>query len=108
MTQYTIDILDKEKNKVADVEVYFPRFRFENARYFHTDTIKGTDMSYEEAIRYIQEHQLTLSDIEYDTMDQDDYNNSICANGGESFDFGELYGDNEAKVLCILLPNRFE
>jgi len=39
----------------------------------------------------------------YELMDEDEYNNSILANGEFFADFNDLYDDKNAKVLCIFV-----
>lgn len=101
MTNELIRQLEAYKKQAADVEVFFPRNG--NKNYFHTDQITFSEMNYQEAIEYIKKNELELLDVEWELMSEDEYNHTICANC-DSFDFFDVYGDSEAKVLCILLP----
>lgn len=101
MTNELIRQLEECKKQAADVEVFFPCNG--NKNYFHTDQITFSEMNYQEAIKYIKKNELELLDVEWELMSEDEYNHTICANC-DSFDFADVYGDSEAKVLCILLP----
>ena len=39
----------------------------------------------------------------YEVMNEEEYDNSILANGEIRADFESWYGDKNAKVLCIML-----
>ena len=39
----------------------------------------------------------------YELMNQDDYNDTLMANCDIYADFDDLYGDKNAKILCIMI-----
>ena len=100
MTYELIRQLEECKKQAADVEVFFPCNGNKNC--FHTDKITFSEMNYNEAI---EKNELELLDVEWELMNEDQYYNTICANC-DSFDFVDVYGAADAKVLCILLPRR--
>lgn len=103
LTTDIINQLEDLKNQAADVEIYYPRCVNSNM-HFHTDTVKCTDLSYNEAIDYIKMNNWEASDILFELMSEEEYNRTLCANC-DSFDFEDIYGDKNAKVLCIILPD---
>lgn len=42
-------------------------------------------------------------DLDWEVFNQEEYNNTILANSCESANFDDWYGDENAKVLCILI-----
>lgn len=102
MTTDIINQLADLKNQASDVEIYHPRCVNSNM-HFHTDTVKCADLSYNEAIDYIKMNNWEASDILFELMSEEEYNRTLCANC-DSFDFEDIYGDKNAKVLCIILP----
>lgn len=85
MTVKEIKELDSIKGQYSDIEVY--RNYNSDKMGFHTDRIQSVE-SYSEA------EEVT----EYQLMDEEDYNNSICAN--TSLSFSDLYNPEE-KILII-------
>lgn len=82
------ETLEYYKGKFVDVEVYR---NFNSSRFgFHTDRIKSVE-NYDDNDEVIEE----------ELMDEEDYSNSILANGGINADFEDWYGDKDAKVLCL-------
>lgn len=39
----------------------------------------------------------------YELMNEEEYNNTLMANGDIYADFEDWYGDKDAKVLCIMI-----
>lgn len=103
LTTDIINQLANLKNQAVDVEIYFPRCVNSNMD-FHTDTVKCADLSYNQAIDYIKMNNWEASDILFELMSEEEYNRTLCANC-DSFDFEDIYGDKNAKVLCIILPD---
>lgn len=60
----------------------------------HTDTVKFVDLAFGQLHDEI--------DCEYYVMDEEQYNNTICANC-EQADFDEYFDDKNAQVLVILI-----
>ena len=95
MTMKEIKEMYKEDG-YCDIEVYAPNsYGTHYPNHFHTDNCEATD-DYDDS---------TLIGL-WGLMDEDDYNNTICANGCVSADFTEWYGDKDAKVLVCMLANR--
>jgi hypothetical protein len=82
------EIMDNYDGEFSAVEVFESK---NNRKSFHTDQIQALDDS-----------MYSLSDdaLDYELMDEEDYNNSICANSSVSF--SDVYEDND-KVLVILV-----
>lgn len=60
--------------------------------YFHTDNCMCAE-------EFTDESEVGF----YELMDEEDYENSLCANSCVTADFDEWYGNKDAKVLCIML-----
>lgn len=85
MTVKEIKELDYIKGQYADIEVY--RNHNSDRMGFHTDRIQSVES-------YSEDEEVT----EFELMDEQDYNSSICANTGASFaDFFEP----EDKILVL-------
>ena len=85
MTVKEIKELDYIKGQYADIEVY--RIYNSDRMGFHTDRIQSVES-------YSENEEV----IEFQLMDEEDYNSSICANTGSSFaDFFEP----EDKILVL-------
>lgn len=81
----------KNLTEYTDIELYTAKDR--DHRNFHSDYIKS----------YEGEEKDELLIVDYQLMDEDDYNHSVVANTCVSADFTEWYGDKDAKVLvCIV------
>lgn len=77
----------------ADIEIY----KFIGKKHsIHTDNIKDSAYSSIDELP---------DEVECDCqiMDEEDYNRTILANGGEKSDFEGWYGDKNAKVLIVVL-----
>ena len=59
---------------------------------FHTDNIRSRDDGDDV--------------VDWELMDEDDYEHSVLANSCTVADFESWYGDSGAKVLCILVEGR--
>lgn len=85
MTVKEIKELDNIKDQYVDIEVY--RNYNSDRMGFHTDRIQSVES-------YSEDEEV----IEFQLMDEEDYNSSICANTGASFaDFFET----EDKILVL-------
>lgn len=82
------EIMDNYDGEFNAVEVFESK---NNRKSFHTDQIQALDDS-----------MYSLSDevLDYELMDEEDYNNTVCANSSVSF--SDVYEDND-KVLVILV-----
>lgn len=90
------ELLAEELNKCQDIEVY--RYTGKNHD-IHTDFIESLDVN-------INDLKVeSINDIDFQLMDEDDYNNSILANSCTAADFDDWYGDKDAKILVIILKN---
>lgn len=91
------ELCERYKGEYVEVEVYRAENGGNKQLPFHTDYCKCIDdiedYSEDALVKY---HEL---------MDEHDYNYSILANSCGQLDFQELYGDSEAKVLCIMLAD---
>lgn len=97
------DYLKKEIDQAAEVEI----FKFTSRRHsVHSDFI--SDLLLGISVDDIDTDIIPLEDIYIYLMDQEDYNNTVIANIGVRLDFEELYGDPEAKVLVIVLPEYYK
>lgn len=77
----------------ADIEIY----KFVGKKHsIHTDNISDSGYSSIDELP---------DEVECDCqiMDEEDYNRTILANGGEKADFEGWYGDKNAKVLIVVL-----
>lgn len=84
------EMKEKYAGQYVDVEVY----EFTSKRKsVHTDFVASVD-------DYTDETK--VDDFYSELMDEDRYNESICANCGEA-DFSEWYDDSDAKILVIVL-----
>lgn len=84
-------LLTKEASECVEVECY--EGVYGNDYSFHTDKIKSYD-------KKPKPYDIVL---EYELMDEDDYNDSVLANSSESADFAEWYNDENAMVLVVLI-----
>lgn len=77
----------------SDIEIY----KFVGKKHsIHTDNIK--DSAYSSIDELPDEVE-----CDWQIMDEEDYNRTILANGGEKADFKGWYGDKNAKVLVVVL-----
>lgn len=86
------EIIKNENFKEFEVWKYS-----DNTKRLHSDFIKNVDGVYSFD---------TYKDIEADNfyiMDEEEYNNTICANSSVYADFDSWYGNKEAKILVIML-----
>lgn len=84
------EVIEERGNEVADIEIYkFTGYRHD----IHNDFIKSVDVS----------HNSETEIYDYEIMDEEDYERTICANSDVFADFEEWYGDKNAKVLVIML-----
>lgn len=93
MTMTIKELKEMFDGKYEDIEVYSPNET--GAHYptcFHTDNCNFTE-------NYNEESEIGL----YELMDEEYYNNSVMINTCEDADFEELYGNKEARVLCLML-----
>lgn len=89
------EVKEKYAGKYEELEVYKAIGKGEHyPNHFHTDNCKFTE-------EYSDSSEVGL----YELMDEEDYNNSINANSCATTDFGEWYGSNDAKVLCVMLAD---
>ena len=65
--------------------------------HFHTDYCSWVDL---DADNVDLDEEM---DLDWEVMNQDEYNRTILANSDEIADFAETYGDADATVLCILI-----
>ena len=90
------DAKEMYKNEYADIEVYEPlstgRFY---PKSFHTDNCRSTD-------NYNEDTEVKLVEL----MDEDDYNDTLLANTDIHVDFEDLYGNKNAKVLCVMIDKK--
>lgn len=87
------EVKETYEGKFADIEVYVPISTGEfYPDHFHTDNCTGTD-------DYSESAEVGLVEL----MDEDEYNSSLLANCDVAADFGDWYGDKNAKVLCVML-----
>jgi hypothetical protein len=89
------ETIEMFKCEFVDVEVY--KDKFQHNAGFHTDRITSVE-------NYSENSEV----IEYELMDEADYQNSILANCSESADFAEWYDDANAKVLVLKIKNEHE
>lgn len=85
-----VNTLREIAKNCADVEFYLAS----DTSRPHTDTIKSADLAFNQLHDEI--------DCAYYVMDEEQYNNTICANC-EQADFDEYFDDKNAKVLVILI-----
>ncbi len=88
------ELLDKYDGQYVDYEVYCRVGKIGHSRIFHTDTI-------EEILE--GGYRDTWEILDYELMNEQDYDTSVLANASPEADFAEWYGDKEAKLLCILV-----
>jgi hypothetical protein len=90
------ELLKKQGKEYCDIEVFV--MACSNSRLtFHSDYIWGI-------IDYSDNSKV----LDYEIMDEKDYDTSILANGCMRADFKEWYNDKNAKVLCILVEKETE
>lgn len=90
------DVKKEYEGRYEAVEVYKPIEGEVDC--FHTDNCVslGGDSSYG---NYTEDMEVSL----YELMDEEEYNNTLLANGCLDADFDEWYGDKNAKILCIMV-----
>ena len=87
------EVKEMYKGQYDELEVYSTWNVGEHyPNHFHTDNCKSTE-------EYTDESEVGL----YELMDEEDYNRSIMANASDYADFGELYDNKGAKILCIMI-----
>lgn len=84
-------------NHVAAVELWQTTNSQEHYQGIHTDTITSCDEE-------LEDMPTILDIVEYRIMDEEEYNNTVLANGCINADFEDWYGDKNAKVLVVILP----
>ena len=86
------EIMDNNDGEFSAVEVFESK---NNRRSFHTDQIQALDDS-----------MYSLSDeaIDYELMDKEDYNRTICANS--SISFSDAYEDDDIVLVILVQPER--
>jgi hypothetical protein len=90
--KYSKTYLQQLSNECIDVEFY----KFNNANHkIHTDNITDIDMTWDELPEDIE--------CEWIQADEEHYNRTILANTSISANFADWYGDNNAKVMLIVL-----
>lgn len=87
-----------KNNQVAAVELWQTTNSPEHYRGIHTDTITPYDEE-------LEDMPTEFDIVEYRIMDEEEYNTTVLANVGINADFAYLFGDKDAKVLIIILPN---
>lgn len=92
------DLLKEEVNKCADVELYGYAGRKHS---IHTDCIVPLD----DELNFKELYCTDINEIDFEVMDEDDYNDKVLANSSIEADFEEQYGDKKAKVLVVVLKN---
>ena len=76
-----------------DIEVYEPLSKGKHyPSEFHTDNCKCIES-------FSDNMEVGL----YELMNQDDYNDTLMANCDIYADFDDLYGDKNAKIICIMI-----
>lgn len=91
------DLCERYKGEYVEVEVFRARNGGSRQCPFHTDYCKCIDD--------IEDYSEDALAKYHELMNEHDYNTSILVNNGYQLDFQELYGDSEAKVLCIMLAD---
>lgn len=82
------------KNSNADYwEIY-------KGRKFHTDYCYCIDWL--DADEHVIDRDKEM-EIDWEIMDEDRYGSTILANSTVIADFAEWFGDNDAKILCVLI-----
>jgi hypothetical protein len=86
------EIMDNYDGEFSAVEVFESR---NNRKSFHTDQIQALDDS-----------MYSLSDeaLDYELMDKEDYNSTICANS--SISFSDAYEDDDIVLVILVQPER--
>lgn len=86
------EIMDNYDGEFSAVEVFESR---NNRKSFHTDQIQALDDS-----------MYSLSDeaLDYELMDKEDYNSTICANS--SISFSDAYEDDDVVLVILVQPER--
>lgn len=95
LTYKLSDYLKNEISQSADVEVYNYTGKHHS---IHTDYIMDVDID-------VTDYYIANPDeIDYELMDESEYNNTVMANTSD-VDFEDFYGDKNDKVLVIVLKN---
>lgn len=84
------DLREIAKN-CADVEYYTSA----TMSYPHTDNVESIDIDFDGLKDRV--------DCDYYEMDEEDYNESLMANCGDTVDFEDVYGSSNAKVMVVVL-----
>lgn len=92
------DLLKEEVQECADVELYCYTGKIHS---IHTDNI----MSLDKELNFKELYCSGIEELDYEVMDEDNYNNTVLANACDSADFEKLYGNENAKVLVVVLNN---
>lgn len=86
------EIMDNYDGEFSAVEVFESK---NNRRSFHTDQIQALDDSM---------YSLSAEAIDYELMDKEDYNRTICANS--SISFSDAYEDDDIVLVILVQPER--
>lgn len=86
------EIIEKYGNEAAEIEVYRLTVNQRYYRGIHTDVIKCVD-----------DYEYNDEAIDYELMDEEEYDNTVLCNTCVCADFAEWYGDNAKKVLVIIV-----
>ena len=93
----TINEILKHNGDFADFEIY----RAHDAGNFHTDNlIECIDPD-----RLNFDYDISFSDISFQLMNEEEYNNSVMCNTCVTADFDCLYRDSDARVLVITIKS---
>lgn len=85
------EIIEKHGMNCVEVEVYnADRMHF---RSIHTDSIRS-------CYEYDENDEV----LDFEVMCEERYNDTVLANSCVSADFSEWYGDNNAQILVIIIP----
>lgn len=80
------------KGDYEECEVYKSTVTEQFYKGIHTDSIE-----------YIEELPKIYKILDYELMNEEDYNTTVLANSSETYDFEKLYGNKNAKVLVIVI-----
>lgn len=85
------EIKELYKGEYAEVEFYKRTDNIHHSKPFCTDNCYWAEGEDDEEV------------VIHELMDEEEYNQTLFANCSNTINFEELYGDKNAKVLCIML-----
>lgn len=85
------ELLKNQGKKYEEIETYV--YRFNEKKEIHTDYIKGVELEDDDEAEV----------IDYELMNEEEYNKSVLANSSLTADFEDWFGNKNAKILVVIV-----